>query len=134
MRMLLSAWHGTDDADDDIGHLTDVSDLTQRQVLAFYRTVVRQTRKQPAAQRAPIAAYARGEFERHVSLLRASSKPNSYFMAHDSSPCQYVFCLLPRRHRDVNPKDYQLIEVRTPHCISALALHLSSEGHMLIAV
>jgi succinate dehydrogenase assembly factor 1 len=46
-------------------------------VLAFYRTVVRQTRKQSAAQRGPIAAYARGEFE---------------------------------RHRDVNPKDYQLIE------------------------
>ena len=71
--MLLSARCVTCNADDFTRRLTKPrSDITQRQVLAFYRTVVRQTRQQGAAQRGPIAAYARGEFERHVQLLHFS--------------------------------------------------------------
>ena len=73
--MLLSACHVMFDADDIPGRLTEhLYAVTQRQVLAFYRTVVRQTRKQSAAQRGPIAAYARGEFERQVPLLHFSGR------------------------------------------------------------
>ena len=39
--------------------------VLQRQVLAFYRVVLRAARDRDAAQRAPIQAYARAEFDRY---------------------------------------------------------------------
>jgi Complex 1 protein (LYR family) len=97
--LLSSAPCVTCDADDLSRRLTDLlSDVTQRQVLAFYRTVVRQTRKQSAAQRGPIAAYARGEFERHVTVAALFRDGHPVCSTH-RNVCQvvrasYVACAL----------------------------------------
>lgn len=82
----------------------------QRQVLAFYRTVLRQTRHQPAEQRGTIAAYARGEFERFVQpcilQCRKLTAPYSYHCLALSDPS-----VLRHRYKTASPKEYQLIEV-----------------------
>lgn len=112
----------------------------QRQVLAFYRTVLRQTRKQSATQRGPIAAYARGEFERYAPLpSRCTYLDNVIaFCSHPESLSEHVSLLL-HRHRDVNPKDYQLIEVRlasdassAEECASECAMMCQKLSHWIV--